>query len=462
MVERLDIKLYDQQVGVLEKTHDGPVLIYDEDWIAAAQAGKGHALSISLPITRREYGPRETTAFLAGLLPDSEAHRREIARLFGREDANDYFELLRAIGRDCAGAVVFTDAADQYAAIRERPGLLKMDEAELAERLRNLPRAPLMDDPDVGTRISLAGAQAKMAVVVTGGAVALPINGFPSSHILKIDIPLLPDSIRTEHFCLRLAKACNINVPKSSLHQAEDIVYMRIGRYDRRQQIKADGRSTLHRVHQEDLCQAMGVHPEFKYENRGGPSWRDFAGLMRYMHSPAVDQAGMLDRALFQYLSGNPDAHGKNYSIRYTPRGEMGLSPLYDLNNQACLAKHYQSIMPRMAMGVGRKRGSDNPVAREDYRPNITRDHWVEFANDIGMPASHVLRKLDEMATRISSAVESLREEARHRIDDTPLLDAIKEDIQGRADAVLRGVPEPPLPNQRPDRPQNWTAGPRL
>lgn len=116
---------------------------------------------------------------------------------------------------------------------------------------------------------------------------------------------------------------------------------MRVARYDRRLQLREDGRSLLIRAHQEDICQALAIHPELKYEENRlgqGPGWKDMAELMKLMDKPAVDQAGLLDRAVFQSLSGNPDAHGKNYAIRYTPSGQMSLSPLYDLNNQAAFA----------------------------------------------------------------------------------------------------------------------------
>lgn len=160
---------------------------------------------------------------------------------------------------------------------------------------------------------------------------------------------------------------------------------------------------------------------------------------MKLMERPAVDQAGMLDRALFQYLSGNPDAHGKNYSIRYSPSGRLSLSPVYDLNNQAAFAANYTSMKPLLAMSVGRDK--DNPKQGEFWRTRISRDHWAEFAQDVGMPATHVLKRLDEMALKISSAVVSVREEMRHTLADTPLLDVIVDDVVARATAIRENRP---------------------
>lgn len=443
---KLNVLLYDRQVGTLEQTREGVYFSYATSWLNDISEGRGgHALSISMPLNKVEHAPRAVEPFLAGLLPDSAIHRRKIAESFGIDPghASD-FEFLRRIGRDCAGAVVFTDPEDPYADLRDPPSLKRLTDADLAQYLRELPVRPLVDDPETGTRLSLAGVNDKTAVVISGGQVSLPLNGFPSSHILKVDIAGLKDSIRTEHFCLRLAEKCGIRVPKSSIHQVEDQVYMRVARYDRRLQLREDGRSLLIRAHQEDICQALAIHPELKYEENRlgqGPGWKDMAELMKLMDKPAVDQAGLLDRAVFQYLSGNPDAHGKNYAIRYTPSGQMSLSPLYDLNNQAAFAVNYKTVKPRMAMSVGRDR--DNPDQGEFWRTRVTRDHWADFASDVGMPASHVVKKLDEMAVRIESAVVSLREEFRHTIADTPLLDVITADIVGRADAVRHNRPEP-------------------
>ncbi|MCB1471066.1 MAG: type II toxin-antitoxin system HipA family toxin [Rhizobiaceae bacterium] len=439
---RLDAILYDRKVGTLERGQDGLHFFYDRQWLEDASEGRGHALSLSMPLTRGEHGPEVVEAFIAGLLPESNQHRNRIAQAFGLPAAHESdFEFLRLIGRDCAGAVVFADPAEKNRALREPPGFKVVSEEELAQLLRELPARPLVDDPVLGTRISLAGVHDKMAVLVMGGKVALPINGFPSSHIIKVDIAGLDDSIKTEHFCLRLANACGLRVPPSQIQQAEDKVFMRIARYDRTLQTRQDGPALLNRTHQEDFCQALGVHPLNKYEEKGGPTWKRMAEVMKLMDRPAVDQAGLLDRALFQYLSGNPDAHGKNYSVRYSPSGRLSLSPAYDLNNQAAFAARYTSMKPLLAMSVGRDK--DNPKQGEFWRTRITRDHWAEFAQDVGMPATHVLKRLDDMALKISSAVGTLREEMRHTLADTPLLDVIVDDVRARAAAIRENRTEP-------------------
>ena len=443
---RLNVILYDKPIGTLQRSYDGLSFVYDGKWLEAASEGRAHALSLSMPLTRRDHGPEVVEPFIAGILPDNPQHRDKIGMAFGMSGAeiND-FELLRMIGRDCAGAVVFADPEDPYALVRDPPSFKFLQEDELAQLLKELPVRPLVDDPVTGTRISLAGINDKMAVLVMGGKVALPVNGFPSSHIIKVDIAGLNDSIKTEHFCLRLAHACGMRVPPSQIHQAGDITYMRMARYDRTLQTRTDGPPLLNRTHQEDFCQALGVMPLHKYEDNKygvpGPSWKRMAETIKFMDRPAVDQAGLLDRALFQYLSGNPDAHGKNYSIRYSASGRLSLSPLYDVNNQAAFTARYSSIKPLLAMSVGRDR--DNPKSGEFWRPRITRGHWVDFAQDIGMPAGHVLKRLDEMALKIGSAVVTLREEARHTLADTPLLDVIVEDVTGRADAIRANRTEP-------------------
>lgn len=107
---------------------------------------------------------------------------------------------------------------------------------------------------------------------------------------------------------------------------------------------------------------------------------------------------------------------GKLRNSLFAERANV-LSPLYDLNNQAAFAVNYKNVKPRMAMAIGRDR--DAPDKGEFWRTRVTRDHWADFAKDVGMPAAHVLKKLDEMTTRISAAVTTLREEFRHTLADT-------------------------------------------
>lgn len=169
---KLNVLLYDRQVGTLEQTREGVYFSYATSWLNDISDGRGgHALSISMPLNKVEHAPRAVEPFLAGLLPDSAIHRRKIAESFGIDPghASD-FEFLRRIGRDCAGAEFFTDPEDPYADLRDPPSLKRLTDADLAQYLRDLPVRPLVDDPETGTRLSLAGVNDKTAVVISEGA----------------------------------------------------------------------------------------------------------------------------------------------------------------------------------------------------------------------------------------------------------------------------------------------------
>jgi serine/threonine-protein kinase HipA len=142
---------------------------------------------------------------------------------------------------------------------------------QLARLLKELPRRPLMAGED-GVRLSLAGAQDKIAVHVAGDQISLPLGGTPSTHILKPAIDHYQGIVFNEAFCMNLAHAIDLNAAKIEIRKVEDIDYLLIERYDRRAVAAPSGApGLLEREHQEDFCQALGVVPENKYQNEGGP-----------------------------------------------------------------------------------------------------------------------------------------------------------------------------------------------
>lgn len=225
--EILEVRLHGRKLGLLTEKRGRLTFVGDDLWLGDHRAGSGGpALSLSLPASKKEQDPEPVEAFLAGLLPDSDPHLAGLAANFGIPPGLVRpLSLLAAIGEDCAGAVSFHDPGGS-----EPPGLLQLSEADLARMLEDLPgRRPLAADLEAGVRSALAGANAKAAVVLLpGGGLALPTHGASSSHILKIDIPGLPDSSRTEHFCLRLAAACGLPAPRSEIRLSGETPYLLI------------------------------------------------------------------------------------------------------------------------------------------------------------------------------------------------------------------------------------------
>ena len=270
------------------------------------------------------------------VLPD-EGVRRRIAEIL-RLSPDDTFGLLRAIGGDCAGAVAFWEPGKEPSAVRP-PKFRELSESEADALLRNLATRPLGIADDF-RGISGAGAQDKLIACWKDGKVLLPLEGTPSTHIFKPDIPRFPYSVYNEFFCMTLSRLCGFDTASCEIVRIGGEDYYVTTRYDR--ELK-DG--SVVRVHQEDFCQLLKCRPEIKYQDQGGPSLTDCTRLLQRLALPGADILSFIDRVIFNFLIGNGDAHGKNFSVLYhgnRPR----LAPSYDL---ICTTV-YPSIARKMAM----------------------------------------------------------------------------------------------------------------
>ncbi len=190
----------------------------------------------------------------------------------------------------------------------------------------------------------------------------MPLGAYPSSHILKPNMPDHEDTVINEAFCMRLAANMGLSVPKVEIRFLDHLQVYIIERYDR--EIADQG--NLVRIHQEDFCQALGVPPDAKYEKEGGPGLAQCFALIRtYSTQPAADVKKLLAWVAFNYLIGNADAHAKNISLLLPEEGPR-LAPFYDL---MCTAV-YPALTDRMAMSVGGKGDPKWIIAR----------YWEQFA----------------------------------------------------------------------------------
>jgi serine/threonine-protein kinase HipA len=198
MARTLDVYLHDDLVGHLIQDDGGQMLFtYTENWLNKPGAT---TLSQSLPLQKKRFKGKECRAFFAGILPE-ESKREIIARNLGISARNDY-AMLERIGGECAGAVSFIPTGG---ALPERNyGYRKLPEKELAEILRELPTRPLLAGYE-GIRLSLAGAQDKVAVRIEDGEVSVPLGGAPSTHILKPTVERFDGVVFNEALCMNLA-----------------------------------------------------------------------------------------------------------------------------------------------------------------------------------------------------------------------------------------------------------------
>jgi serine/threonine-protein kinase HipA len=322
MADELAIWLYDSKIAVIDRDRSRqPRLTYAGAAIQAYQVGTP-LLSMTLPVRPERFPPGVTRAFLDGLLPEGNT-RRAIAEDL-RLRADDTFALIRALGRDCAGAIVVQPDDDPAPPPATTTSAEPLEVDELAKLISNLKTAPLGAGGRV--RVSLAGVQEKLLLTrLPDGRWGRPVDGTPSTHILKPEIRGYPQSVENEAFCMRLARHLGLPVADVETLTVGDRALLVISRYDRR--VHPDG--VVERIHQEDFCQATGTSPNRKYQEDGGPPLTTIARMLGDIDPGSVDT--LLRAVTLHILIGNGDAHAKNYSLLHDPTGSLRLSPLYDV-----------------------------------------------------------------------------------------------------------------------------------
>lgn len=390
----LEVWLLNQSAGTLGLEGGGLHFQYNAQWLKQPGA---IPLSQSLPLQVEVFTDQACRPFFAGLLPEGQLRQR-LAQQCQISRGND-FGLLAAIGGDCAGAVSLAvgDRAAEPAAVEW------LEPDQLIALLDELPQRPMLAQRD-GLRLSLAGAQDKLPVVFDGGRIGLPRGAAASTHILKPAIAAVEGSVINEAFCMALGQGIGLQVAVAEMFTAGERQVLLVHRYDRSRydHSRGDGEPWL-RVHQEDFCQALGVPPELKYQNEGGPDLQACFGLLRRATRPSAPQViRLLDAVAFNALIGNHDAHAKNFSLLYSKKTPI-FAPLYDL---LCTAV-YPTLTAKMAMKIGSKYPFNEVQAR----------HWDRFAEAAGLSQAQTRKRVARMAERLPSAARCLGAQDPYRDD---------------------------------------------
>jgi len=395
MAKLLDVYLHEEIVGELKQDDDGQIVFtYSDHWINKPDAVP---LSCSLPLQSKSFKRKECRAFFSGILPEAD-QRKLIARNLGISANND-FSMLERIGGECAGAITFMSPGIPLPSVDHNYHWLL--EKDLANALRELPNRPLLAG-DEGIRLSLAGVQDKIAVYVKDSKIGIPLNGAPSTHILKPALDTFDGVIFNEAFCLDLGRRLNLLTVKADIKQVEDIDYLLIERYDRQGSNIEGTPQTIQRLHQEDFCQAMNIVSENKYQNEGGPSLKQCFNLLREVSSvPAVDIAQLIDIAIYNVLIGNCDAHGKNFSLLYK-KNNIQLAPFYDLVSTL----YYKNLSKKMAM----KLGGEYEAGR------ITIKHFETLAEEISLSKTAVRKRALELTEATVKELEKM--DVRNKVEE--------------------------------------------
>lgn len=361
----------------------GPVGAFSRD--ASGVVGFSYAegnslrLSLSLPLDGG-WGDEAPLRYIEGLLPERPEGRAYMRRAVGAH-STDPFDLLDSV--DTAGGLVFTRACEPPAHV---PGdVVPMTDADVEAEVVRLSRASGSWWPESGhARFSLAGAQAKFTASIVGGVWFWPTATLPSTHVVKPDTTRYPDVAMVEAATMDVASLVGVDVPRHEvLGLASHPAYL-VERFDR----SRDGDGTIHRLHAEDLAQALGVAPDDKYDVEMRDVTRALAGA-GFPDSLAYD---WVRQVAFNDLIGNSDAHAKNYSLVYGEDGSVRLSPLYD---SICMAHWADFRNGTLAMPVN---GIYDPweVTLSDWRAEARRDGLdQDVVEGIVLNVHDGLRRLD-------------------------------------------------------------------
>ncbi len=424
----LDVWCFDEPAGALSEGADGLELAYTDAW----RAGGRPPLSQSLPLDG-SYDHVAVQAFFGGLLPEG-APREQLARNLGVSAGND-FALLAALGGDTAGAISLLASGSV-------PGPVAQDDVEwlddraLVELLDELPSRPMHADEDGEYRLSLAGAQDKLPVLVgADGRIGLTKGRTPSTHILKTPIAHLDGTVANEALCPAIGRLLGVETVLATPRRVAERELLLVERYDRR--YTEDG--AVRRLHQEDFCQALAVPVWRKYQAEGGPGLGDCFSLLRQAVAvPARDAVNLLDTVMLSFLLGNHDAHAKNYSLLYLPdSARAALSPAYDILSTVAYRKT-RPMSRKMAMSIG-----------GEYRPDYVRSrHLDRLVQEAGLGGAAVRRRLRQLATEAPAAARQARSALAADGWEDPVLLRIVEIVEQRA-AWLTEIAAPSSPRAR-------------
>lgn len=385
---------------------------YDTNWI---QSG-GFPISRMLPLSNDDFDENTGVAhrFFANLLPEGGAREHIVRDL---KIANSDFELLRAIGGECAGALsVLSVEREPSTAFRYHP----LDEDDMSQLISRRGHIYANQSFEERPRLSLAGAQDKCAVMFEDQKYFNPTGDAPSTHILKFESADYRHLPLYEAFTTYLARQIGLPVVDIELREIDTRSYAQIERYDR--EVRDDGH--IDRIHQEDFCQALGYAHTKKYQHDGGPEFADCLNLVRdTSDDPVVDTQRLLQWQIFNVLAGNSDGHAKNLSLLYHPDGQIRLTPFYDL----ICTRAVERIDANLAFDIG---GQRNPAL-------VGADDWDTFSEQCDIGRRYVAGLVIEIAEKLVGSLALAKSEFQLRYGTQPALQRIEKVVQRQCTRAL-------------------------
>ena len=317
----LDIFRGDLFAGTLERTDQGSVFNYSEDYLLFKELNPP-GIALRMPISKKTYSrPGDNLPpFFAGLLPEGLRLTALVSSL--KTSTDDMFSLFAASGTESVGdvyAVPEVEGVNSTGLVREE--FDKVSFIELFEKsVGSADYSARLRDP------SISGVHPKISSSMLSFPVG--VTNRNRRYILKLGPKKYPRLVENEFFFMRMAKACGLEVAEVQIVKDKNQESaLLVERFDRKYNKGIKG---FERLHVEDACQFLDRYPQDKYRI----SISEVAeGIQLFCTSPIVEIAKFIRIISFSYLIGNGDMHAKNISLISSskPNSRLSLSPAYDL-----------------------------------------------------------------------------------------------------------------------------------
>lgn len=415
--ERLYVYSNENLVGVLKRSKERLLSFsYEKTWV---KSQKSFPISPAMPLEGdKEYGHGVTLAYFENLLP--EGNNKDRINKEERNIANSSFDFLKKYGEDCAGALAITKNAN-YVQQTDPHEAAKIAWQDIDKAFMQGKELYSYLQKKYKGRLSLAGAQDKIAIIKLENQVYLPTKGGATTHIMKPPIKRFGNSIDTvfnEFYCMRLAKSVGLKVAETSVYQSQYPYYF-IKRFDRR----VDEEEIVQRIHQIDFCQAQGVEVNRKYEENGGPSLVDNYKLITSLaENPVKDLKSFVDWLCFNLIIGNHDSHSKNLAF-IKKNNKYELSPFYDI---LCTTV-YRGLTKDFSFGFGK------PGQRQ-FRWYKIRDYHIRaLETQLNIKQGYLLETIEKMIRLLSKHKEKVRHSCIKETENYFIYKKIDQEISRRS-----------------------------
>ncbi len=394
------------RVGELIHQSSGALsFVYLQQWL---NIGGARPISLSMPLRQEAYSGELVFNYFDNLLPDNRQIRDRIQARF-KAPTSHPFDLLSAIGMDCVGAVQLAPN-DRSPKDVHRIEAVPLTDSQIARLIKSYRAAPLGMGKEEGEafRISIAGAQEKTALLWNENHWHRPLGATPTTHIFKLPIGKvehsgmdLTESCENEWLCSRIADAFGLPVCHTEIATFEGAKVLVVERFDRRW-----NKDWIVRLPQEDMCQALGVSPNLKYESDGGPGIGDIMRFLLQSHEAKKDREQFFKSQILFWLVAGIDGHAKNFSIFIEPEGRFRMTPLYDIMSAYPLLNSGQLQVKKIKMAmalIGKNR---------HYRwHNVQPRHFLSTAKQVGFHQNSAQILFSEMLGSVDEVIERVEEQ---------------------------------------------------